>query len=156
MSPKKRLISPKACLALVLYLIIPLAALLLILESYPELPQEPFIMRIYWIIPTATVIILLAQLSASYQKGDTKRFLLSIFFTIATMIWMFGLIGGGVIITTQWNQYEFSLHMNKYIMLIACVAALNMLYYMFEWRVYLEDSQKDRRRKKQREDADGF
>ena len=107
----------KGWLALLFYLIIPLCSLLLILQSYPELSKDQIYMRIYWIVPTAIVIVFLAQRSALYQKGDTRRFLLNIGFS-ATMIWMFGLLGGGVVITTQWNGYDFSLHMDKYIVLI--------------------------------------
>lgn len=139
MSLKKRPFPQKAVLALILYLIVPLACLLFILESYPELPRELMVARIYWVIPTATAIVILAHLSTLYQKGDMRRFLLSIGFTVATMIWMFGLLGGGVIITSQWNEYEFSLHMNKYIILIVSVAALNVLYYILEWREYQKD-----------------
>jgi len=139
MPTKKRCISSKVWLALLFYLIIPLCSLLLILQSYPELSKDQFYMRIYWIVPTAIVIVFLAQWSAFYQKGDTRRFLLNIGFSIATMIWMFGLLGGGVVITTQWNGYDFSLHMDKYIVLIACVAALNVIYYTLEWRVYRKD-----------------
>ena len=139
MSTKKRCISPKVWLVLLFYLVIPLCSLLLILQSYPELPKDRFYMRMYWIVPTAIIIVILAQLSALYQKGDTRRFLLNIGFTVATIIWMFGLLGGGVVITTQWNGYDFSLHMDKYILLIACVAALNVIYYTLEWRVYQKD-----------------
>jgi hypothetical protein len=129
----------KSWLALVFYLIIPLFSLLLILQVYPELPKDRFTMRIYWVLPTATVIVILAQLGTRYQKGDTKRFLLNIGFTVATMIWMFGLLGGGVVIPMQWNEYDFSLHMQNYIVLIACVAALNMMYYTLEWRMYCKE-----------------
>jgi hypothetical protein len=139
MPTKKRCISSKVWLALLFYLIIPLCSLLLILQSYPELSKDQFYMRIYWIVPTAMVIVFLAQWSAFYQKGDPRRFLLNIGFSIATMVWMFGLLGGGVVITTQWNGYDFSLHMDKYIVLIACVAALNVIYYTLEWRVYRKD-----------------
>jgi Ca2+/H+ antiporter len=52
---------------------------------------------------------------------------------------MFGLLGGGIVMTTFWNDYEFSLHMDKYVLLIVSVAALNVLYYIFEWRVYRKD-----------------
>jgi peptidoglycan biosynthesis protein MviN/MurJ (putative lipid II flippase) len=83
--------------------------------------------------------VFLAQRSALYQKGDTKRFLLNIGFTVATIIWMYGLLGGGMVITTQWNGYDFSLHMDKYIVLIACVAAVNVIYFTLEWRVYRKD-----------------
>jgi hypothetical protein len=136
-------------MALLFYLIIPLCSLLLILQLYPELPKDRFIMRMYLIVPTALVIVFLAQLSAFYQKGDMRRFLLNIGFTIATLIWMFGLLGGGVVVTTQWNGYDFSLHMDKYVVLIVCVAALNAVYYALEWRVYRNDnvsrlSQKER------------
>ena len=136
MSTKKRCISRKAWLAVLLYLLIPLCTLLLILQSYPELPSDLMYMRIYWVIPTATIIVILAQLSSRYQKGETRRFLLNIGFTAMTILWMFGLIGGGVAITTQWNEYEFSLHMDKYVLLIISVAILNVLYYTLEWRVY--------------------
>jgi hypothetical protein len=139
MSSRKRYISMKTWLALFFYLIIPICSLLLILQAYPELPKDRFYMRIYWVLPTATIIVILAQLSTRYQKGDTRRFLLNIGFTAATMIWMFGLLGGGVVIPMQWNEYDFSLHMQNYIVLIACVAALNMMYYTLEWRMYHND-----------------
>jgi heme A synthase len=122
-----------------LYLLIPLCALLLILQSYPEIPSDRMYMRIYWVIPTATIIVILAQLSSLYRKGEARRFLLNIGFTAMTILWMFGLLGGGVVMTTQWNEYEFSLHMGKYVLLIICVAILNVLYYTLEWRVYRKD-----------------
>jgi len=81
-------------------------------------------------------MVILAQLSSLYQKGETRRFLLNIGFTAMTMLWMFGLIGGGLVMTTQWNEYEFSLHMDKYILLIISVAVLNGIYSTFEWLVY--------------------
>jgi hypothetical protein len=140
----------KACLALFFYLIIPLCSLLLILQLYPELPKDRFIVRMYLIVPTALVIVFLAQLSAFYQKGDMRRFLLNIGFTIATLIWMFGLLGGGVVVTTQWNEYNFSLHMDKYVVLIVCVAALNAVYYALEWRVYRKDIISDTSHKEKR------
>ena len=118
---------------------IPLCSLFLILHEYPELPSDRVYMRIYWVIPTALTVVLLAQLGSYYKKGETKRFVLNIGFTIMTMIWMFGLLGGGLVMTTSWNQYEFSLHMDKYVLLIISVAALNILYYTFEWRVYRKD-----------------
>ena len=139
MSTKKRYISPKAWLAFLLYLLIPLCALLLILQSYPELPSDLMRVRIYWVIPTATIIVILAQLGSLYKKGETRRFLLNIGFTVMTILWMFGLLGGGIVMTIQWNEYEFSLHMNKYILLIISVAVLNVLYYTLEWMMYREN-----------------
>jgi magnesium-transporting ATPase (P-type) len=140
MSHKNHYVAPKAWLAFCLYFLIPLCSLLLILYEYPELPSDRVYLRIYWVIPTALIIVLLAHFGSFYKKGEAKRFVLNIGFTIMTMIWMFGLLGGGLVMTTFWNEYEFSLHMNKYVFLIMCVAALNMLYYVFEWRVYRKDA----------------
>jgi Ca2+/H+ antiporter len=139
MSHKNHYVSPKAWFAFCLYFLIPLCSLLLILEEYPELPSDRIYTRIYWVIPTSLIIVLLAQLGSFYKKGETKRFVLNIGFTIMTMIWMFGLLGGGIVMTTFWNKYEFSLHMDKYVLLIVSIAALNVLYYIFEWRVYRKD-----------------
>jgi len=139
MSPSKRFFSLKAFLALVFYLIIPLGALL-ILQSYHELSPDLLYTRVYWVIPTATVITILAQLSTLYERGDRRRFLLNIGFTVATMIWMVGLLGGGLVITTQWNEHFFSLHMQRYVVLIVSVATLNIIYFALEWRVYREDT----------------
>ncbi|MCX6661844.1 MAG: hypothetical protein NTY91_04770 [Euryarchaeota archaeon] len=139
MSHKNHYVSPKTWFAFCLYFLIPLCSLLLILEEYPELPSDRIYTRIYWVIPTSLIIVLLAQLGSFYKKGETKRFVLNISFTIMTMIWMFGLLGGGIVMTTFWNEYEFSLHMDKYVLLIVSVAALNVLYYIFEWRVYRKD-----------------
>jgi Ca2+/H+ antiporter len=139
MPHKNHYVSPKTWFAFCLYFLIPLCSLLLILEEYPELPSDRIYTRIYWVIPTSLIIVLLAQLGSFYKKGETKRFVLNISFTIMTMIWMFGLLGGGIVMTTFWNEYEFSLHMDKYVLLIVSVAALNVLYYIFEWRVYRKD-----------------
>ena len=136
MSHRHHYVSLKAWLAFCFYFIIPICCLLLILQEYPELPAERITARIYWVIPTALIIVVLAQLGSMYQKGETKRFVLSVGFTTMTMIWMFGLLGGGVVMTTFWNEYAFSLHMDKYVLLILGVAALNIVYYIFEWRVY--------------------
>lgn len=139
MSSKKHGISSKAWLAFLFYLVIPLSSFLLILHSYPELSQNFLYVRIYWTFPIAIVIVILAQLSALYPKGNTKRYVLNIGFTVATMTWMFGLLGGGMVMTSQWNGYAFSLHMDKYVILIVCVALLNLLYYTLEWKVHRKE-----------------
>lgn len=130
----------KALMTFLLYLLIPLCALLLVLQSYPEVPSEPMYMRIYWVIPSASIMVILAQVGSLYQKGDSRRYFLNIGFTAMTMLWMFGLIGGGLVMTTQWNEYEFSLHMDKYVLLIISVAVLNCIYYTFEWMVFRKET----------------
>ena len=136
MSTKQKFISVKACFALLFYLIIPSLAIILIMKSYPELSKDRFYTMIHWVLPTATVIVFFAQCSILYQKGDKKRFFLNIGFVIATMIWVYGLLGGGVVITNQWNEFHFKIHMTKYVVLILFVAAINIVYYTLEWRFY--------------------
>jgi hypothetical protein len=149
MSPKGHHLSFKAGLAALLYLVIPVCCLLVIMRSYPELSKGWLYMRMYWILPSASAVIILAQVSARARKGETRRFVLNIAFTVATLTWVYGLLGGGVVITTQWNGYDFSLHMENYVTLIACVAALNVIYYTLEWRVYHTTSVLSNRKKKQ-------
>jgi EamA domain-containing membrane protein RarD len=139
MSAKSRRLAPKAMLAVFFYLIIPLCSIFLILKLYPELPAEMMYHRIYWVLPTGTVIVMLAQWASRYRHGETKRYALNLCFTAATLVWMYGLLGGGLVITSQWNGYDFSLHMDKYLMLILGVAALNVLYYTFEWQVFRKE-----------------
>lgn len=139
MSHKHHYVAPKAWLAFLLYFLIPLCALFLILHEYPELPPEKTYARIYWVIPTALILVVLAQAGSYFQRGETTRYLLSIGFTVMTMIWMVGLLGGGLVMTTLWNQYEFSLHMDKYVMLIGSAAVLNVVYYTCEWKVYRKE-----------------
>jgi hypothetical protein len=141
MSVKNHRFSVKAGLAFLLYLFIPLCALLMVLRSYPEVPSDLMYRRICWVIPTALLIIILAQYSSRYKRGETKRYLLNLVFTAMTMLWMFGLLGGGFVMTTQWNNYEFSLHMDKYVLLIISVAVLNAIYYTLEWMVYRKDQE---------------
>jgi hypothetical protein len=136
MSSNQKVISVKACFALLFYLIIPSIAIILILQSYPELSKDRFYTMIYWILPTSTLIVFFAQFSIFYKKGDKKRFILNIGFVIATMIWVYGLLGGSLVFTNQWNEFHFQIHITKYVILILTVASLNILYYTLEWRFY--------------------
>lgn len=136
MSNNQKFISIKACFALLFYLIIPSIAIILIMNSYPELSKNRFYTIIQWILPTAIVIVFLAQCSLFYQKGNFKHYLLNIGFVIATMIWVYGLLGGDLVITNQWNEFQFKIHMTKYVILIFFVAAINIIYYTLEWRFY--------------------
>lgn len=136
MSSEKRIISVKACFALLFYMIIPSIAIILILKSYPELSKDRFYNMIKWILPTAVAIVTLAQLSLFFKKGEIKHYLLNIGFVVATLFWIYGLLGGNVIIQNQWNEFNFSIHMTKYVIIIVTVAIINILYYTLEWRYY--------------------
>ncbi len=136
MSSKKRFISIKACFALLFYMIIPSIAIIFIIKSYPELSKERFYNMIKWILPTAVAIVTLAQCSLFFKKGQIKHYLLNIGFVVATLFWIYGLLGGNVIITNQWNEYNFSIHMTKYVTIIATVAIINIIYYTLELRYH--------------------
>lgn len=140
MSNKKKMISSKACLALLFYLIIPSFAIINIISSYPELSKDRFINMINWILPTAVILVFFAQCSLLSKKGRFGYYLCNIGFVITTMIWVYGVLGGSLIITTQWNNFDFSINMFKYVILILTVACINILYYTLEWRFYHKKS----------------
>ena len=143
MSNNQKFISIKACFALLFYLIIPSIAIILIMNSYPELSKNRFYTTIQWVLPTAIVIVFLAQCSLFYQKGNFKRYLLNIGFVIATMVWVYGLLGGDVVVANQWNEFQFNIHMTKYVTLIFFVAAINIIYYTLEWKYYSNEHASD-------------
>jgi len=111
------------------------------MNSYPELSKNRFYTIIQWILPTAVVIVFLAQCSLFYRKGEFKQYVLNIGFVVATMIWVYGLLGGDVIIANQWNEFQFNVHMTKYVILILFVASINIIYYTLEWRFYRKKHQ---------------
>jgi len=136
MSNNQKCISIKACFSLLFYIIIPSIAIILIMSSYPELSKDRFYNIIKWILPTGIAIVILAQSSLFFEKGDFKHYLINISFVIATMVWVYGLLGGGLIITNQWNEFQFKIHMTKYVFLILFVATINIIYYTLEWKYY--------------------
>ncbi len=132
-------ISAKALLALLFYLIIPLIAISIIIFSYDELSKDRFINMIYWIIPTSVIIVIISQISIRYKKGENKRYFLNLLYVFFTLIWVYGFIGGRPILNQTYMEYEFSIHLWKYITLIVTAAVINILYYTFEWRIYKKE-----------------
>ena len=139
MSESKKNISVKAIFAFVFYLLIPLIAISIIIASYPELSKDRFIRIVYWIVPVSLMIIVISQVSLRYERGDDRRFILNIFYVVMTIVWVYGFLGGRLVITETWLEYEFSIHVWKYILLIIFAAVVNIIYYTLEWRVYMED-----------------
>ncbi len=132
-------ISAKAMFALLFYLIIPIVAISVILFSYEELSKERFVNMIYWVIPTSIVIVIISQMSIKYEKGEDKRFVLNLIYVFLTLIWVYGFIGGSPVLTQTWLEYEFSIHLWKYISLIIAAAMINIFYYTLEWRIYKKE-----------------
>jgi len=141
----RRMASLKALFALFFYLIIPLLAIYIIINSYPELGKERFENMIYWFIPLSILLVIVSQLSIRYDKGDFRRFIFNIGYVVITLMWLVAFLGGGIVITESWGDYQFSLHLWKYILLIIAVAAFNIFYYVMEWRVYRKDVNTDNR-----------
>lgn len=79
---------------------------------------------------------MISQISTRYQKGQTKKYILNISYVIATLLWIYGFIGGNIIIQEKWMEYEFQIHLWKYMILILLAATINIIYYTLEWRYY--------------------
>lgn len=132
-------ISAKALLALFFYLIIPIIAISIIIFSYDELSKDRFINMIYWIIPTSIIIVIISQVSIRYKRGENKKYFLNLLYVFFTLIWVYGFIGGTPFLKQTYMEYEFSIHLWKYIILIVTAAIINILYYTFEWRIYKKE-----------------
>ena len=139
MPPNDRKISLKAVLALLFYLIIPLAAIYVIITTYPELTTGRYERMVYWFVPLALILVIISQLCLKYPRGDDRRFILDMAYMICTMLWLFAFLGGGVSITETWGDYHFTIHLWKYVALIGAVTIFNMGYFFLEWRVYKND-----------------
>jgi len=141
MSPTNtsRKASAKAIFALTFYLVLPAAAIYLILNTYPELGADRYRTMVYWFIPLALLLVIVSQLSIRYEKGDRRRLALNISYVVITLVWLLAFLGGSLVVTDSWGEYEFSLHLWKYVLLIVAVAMFNILYYVLEWLAYTDD-----------------
>ncbi|MCK5039018.1 MAG: hypothetical protein KAS16_07960 [Thermoplasmata archaeon] len=131
--------SVKAVFALIFYLVMPIMVLLNIIKTYPELSEERYMMMIWTIIPFALLMVVISQLSIRYPRGDKRRLWLNYAYVTTAMLWLFAFLGGGVVITQNWGVYEFSLHLEKYVLLILAITLFNCLYYFLEWWVYSDE-----------------
>ncbi len=139
MSATERIISIKAIIALLFYLIIPLIAIIIIITTYPELSKERFVTMVYWFVPLAIILVLISQASIRYPKGHNMTFFLDITYVVFTVLWLFAFLGGGLSITQSWGEYEFTLHLWKYVVVILFVAGFNVVYYTLEWITYRKE-----------------
>ncbi len=133
-----RRISVKAVFAVIFYLIMPVMAIYMIMESYPELSEERYTQIIWAIIPFAVVMVIISQLSIRYPMGDVRRLALNLVYVFTALLWILAFLGGSMVMTQDWGPYEFSLHLEKYMILILAVTLFNCFYYAMEWKVYSE------------------
>ena len=110
--------SVKAVFAVIFYLIMPVMAIYIIMEGYPELSRERYMQMIWAIIPFAIIMVIISQLSIRYPKGSAKRLTLNLAYVVTALLWLLAVLGGGMVLTQDWGAYEFSLHLEKYIILI--------------------------------------
>lgn len=89
------------------------------------------------------ILIIISQISTKYEKGETKKFILNISYVFATLLWIYGFIGGNIILQEKWLEYEFQIHLWKYITLIFIAAAINIFYYTIEYRYYSKEKSKE-------------
>ena len=135
------MISAKAVFALVFYLIMPVIVIYIIITTYPELSPSRYIRMLYWIVPAAIALIILSQWSIMFPRGDSRRLILDLCYVGASIVWLFGFLGGGLVITDYWGEYQFSIHLWKYILLIISVSVFSSIYYFLEWHVYRDEKQ---------------
>jgi len=133
---KTRRISSKAVFALVFYLIMPTIAISIIILTYPELSRDRLLGILYRIIPISITLILISQYQVRYGKGSKGRFILNEIYVVLIVLWIFALLGGKPVIDQTWEQYQFSLHIWNYIVLILVVTSMNVLYYAMEYKAY--------------------
>jgi hypothetical protein len=133
---KKRRISSKAIFALVFYLVLPTIALSIIILTYPELSRDRLLGILYRIIPISITLILISQYQVRYGKGSKGRFILNEIYVVLIVLWLFALLGGKPVIDQTWEEYQFSLHIWNYIVLILVVTSMNVLYYAMEYKAY--------------------
>jgi hypothetical protein len=126
----------KVILTPLFFLIIPSIAILTIFLTYPELSKENFLRRIIFIIPTSIILIFISKHSLKYEKGTSKRFYLNVSYVIFTIIWLFGFLGGNIVISETWNNFPFYINLGKYVSLIIFVATINIIYFFLEYKVF--------------------
>ncbi len=133
---KKRRVSRKAIFALVFYLIMPIIAIFMIINAYPELSRERLIGILVRTVPVGFMLILVSQFAVRYEKGDKGRLVLNEIYVLLVLLWLFALLGGQPVIFQTWEEYNFSLHIWNYLVLILFVISMNVLYYIFEYQAY--------------------
>lgn len=136
---ENRKISSKALFACAFYLILPTAAILTVIGTYPELSSQRLMGILYRIVPIAFILILISQFQVRYTKGSLGRFTLNEIYVLLVLAWVFALLGGEPVVHQTWNEYEFSLHIWNYLLLIIFITAVNVLYYALEFAAFKED-----------------
>jgi Kef-type K+ transport system membrane component KefB len=86
-------------------------------------------------IPIAALILLKGR----FPRGDKRRFVLSLAQIASVAIWLF--VAVAPTISFKYNQYDVSITVIKYLLLLAAVYCLNAFYAYSEYRVYKKSAQ---------------
>jgi Ca2+/Na+ antiporter len=121
----------------------PTAAVLMIMTTYPELSRDRLMGIVYRTVPIGIALILISQFQVRYEKGSKGRFILNEAYVLLVVLWIFALLGGEPVIHQTWEEYQFSLHIWNYIMLILFVTFLNVIYYVVEYQAYKDEEHTD-------------
>jgi hypothetical protein len=130
----------KSIFTLLFYIIIPSIAILIILTTYPEISKERFIRMIYCCVSIGILLFIVSIISPRYEKGTDRRFYINIFYIFLTLLWLYGFLGGSLVIDQTWMNFKFSIHLWRYIIVIITAALMNIIYYYFEWKVFKRES----------------
>lgn len=133
---ENRRFSVKALFALVFYLIIPIFAITTIAATYPELSRERLFSILYRTVPMACILILVSQFQVRYGKGSPGRFIMNEIYVILVLVWLYAFLGGKPVIEQTWEEYSFSLHIWRYLIVILVITFINVIYYIAEFAAY--------------------
>jgi hypothetical protein len=136
---EERKISAKAVFALVFYMILPIISIMMMIFTYPELSDARLLGILYRTIPISVMLILISQFQVRYEKGSLGRFILNEVYVLLVVAWLFALLGGNPVIHQTWEEYQFSLHIWNYIVLILIITGMNVLYYILEYQAYCDE-----------------
>lgn len=133
---RKIRLSKKAIFALAFYVIIPTIAIFMIMGAYPELSKDRLIGMLLRAVPLGIILIFVSQYGVRYEKGDIRRFVLNEIYVVLVLLWLFALLGGEPVIHQTWQEYQFSLNIWNYMLLIFLVTGVNALFYLLEYKAY--------------------
>jgi hypothetical protein len=121
-------------LVLVLYLIIPLATIRYILMQYPGLDPSRFNTTTLYIVPASILLFFVALMQDSHPKGTRNRLWLDTAYVLLSLLWMFAILGGNVVVHSVYDGHPFSIDVTPLVLIGVFTAALNLGHDYFEYR----------------------
>lgn len=126
----------KPVLALLLYVVIPVAAFNIILVQYPGLDPERFRRATLFIVPLGLLLTFVTLAQERHSKGTRARLCLDAAYVALSLLWLIGLLGGTTVLRQVYKGHVFYVDITPLALLAAAVTALNMAHDVFEYLFY--------------------